>query len=304
MKNRMKRWALYVGIAGFFTQILPHLITGNWPKAVGVGVPTLISMMLFGAFIAFLVGLAKRESWSDDKSATTPNRMLEQSLNDANDTNSKINKINAEIPQMQNKNQNFDLPREGAKISSEGLRLGDYAVCIPQGFYIDTGHVRLEHNIHYSIIMENFGNTSCDAEVSIDGVSVGTWRVSNNSKIEIERPVYDTGRFTFYALESEQSRKIGLSADDKLGLVTVTFMPEKVHPYDGNDLKFSRRVDTDERGGTGLAGESKQRFGAASRIERDIDNFVTIHLRLVCGNNGPRPLRRQSTSIPSFLPGR
>lgn len=256
---------------------------------VGSGVPF--------AIIGAVVGLA-----IDYFANKTP--IDEQSIKDNVDTKSQINKTKTEIPQMQNKNQNFDLPREGARISSEGLRLGDYAVCIPQGFYIDTGHVRLEHNIHYSIIMENFGNTSCDTEVSIDGASVGTWRVSNNSKIEIERPVYDTGRFTFYALESEQSRKIGLSADDKLGLVTVTFMPEKVHSYDGNDLKFSRRVDTDERGGTGLAGESKQRFGTANSIERDADNFVTIHLRLVCGDNGPRPLRRQSTSIPSFLPGR
>lgn len=262
---------------------------------VGSGVP----FAIIGAVVGLAIDYFANKTTID-----------EQSIKDNVDTKSQINKTKTEIPQMQNKNQNFDLPREGARISSEGLRLGDYAVCIPQGFYIDTGHVRLEHNIHYSIIMENFGNTSCDTEVSIDGASVGTWRVSNNSKIEIERPVYDTGRFTFYALESEQSRKIGLSADDKLGLVTVTFMPEKVHSYERDNIRFSdrpkysNRPSSDERGGTGLAGESKQRFGTANSIERDTDNFVTIHLRLVCGDNGPRPLRRQSTSIPSFLPGR
>lgn len=238
---------------------------------------------------------------------TKRDREIEQFARDINNPNSEINILRNKALQMRNSNNQIESPREGPKISSEGRRLESYELCIPQGVYINTGHVRLEHNIHYSLILRNFANTSCDADVSIDGVSVGVWRIPNSSTIEIERPIDDTGRFTFYALESHQATKIGLSSDDKLGLITVVFIPEKVYSSSVNysersEVLYSSRDNSDERGGTGLAGESLQRFGTADSIERDTANAVTIHLRLVCGDNGPRSLRKRNTDVPSFLP--
>ena len=198
------------------------------------------------------------------------------------------------------------LPRTGPKISTEGLRLGNYELCVPQGVHSNSGHVSLEHNLHYSLLMKNHGYLNCDAAVSIDGASVGVWRIRGNTIIEIERPADDTGRFTFYRLGSSQAVQIGLAANDDLGLVTVVFMPEKPPPppprnsAGGGDaeVKFSPR-----RGGTGLAGESTQKFSLASPIDYDRPNFITINLRLVCvSDRGPRPLRRSSTAIPSPLP--
>lgn len=54
-------------------------------------------------------------------------------------------------------------------------------------------------------------------------------------------------------------------------------------------------------GGTGLSGESGQRFGVANRMEYDYSQQTTIHLRLVCKDEqrqGPRPLTATSNPIP------
>jgi hypothetical protein len=202
-------------------------------------------------------------------------------------------------------------PREGPKISSDGLRLGSYELCVPQGVHLNSGHVRLEHNLHYSLLMKNHGYLDCDAEVSIDGTTVGKWRIRGNTQIEIERPADDTGRFTFYMLGSGQAKKIGLSANDNLGLVTVVFMPERPPPpppppanYDSDDsgVRFSTARFSPHRGGTGLAGESAQKFNTVAPLDYDRSKFITIHLRLVCGDGEPRPLRRSSTTVPSHLP--
>ena len=214
---------------------------------------------------------------------------------------------------MAPKRRESELPRTGPKLSTEGLRLGNYELCVPQGVHSNSGHVYLEHNLHYSLLMKSHGYLDCDAVVSIDGTKVGVWRIRGNTMIEIERPADDSGRFTFYRLGSSQATHIGLSANEDLGLVTVVFMPEKPPPpAPSNEVRFSpvRHSGGDNadvkfspsRGGTGLAGESAQKFGLASPIDYDRTNFITINLRLVCVDKGPRPLRRSSTTVPSYLP--
>lgn len=193
-------------------------------------------------------------------------------------------------------------PRVGTRISNKGRQLGNFELCIPQGAHLQTGHVRLEHNTHYSLLMKNHGHLDCDAEVRIDGTSVGTWRIRKGSTVEIERPADDDGRFTFYKLGTAQARKIGLSANYSLGLVTVTFMPEKppaprVHVASDSEVKFSPA-----RGGTGLAGHSSQRFNSVAPLNYDRSNFTTIDLRLFCDDGEPRPLGGSRNRVPSPLP--
>jgi len=107
---------------------------------------------------------------------TKREREIEQFARDINDPRSEINKLRNEALKIRNDNQQINVPREGQKLSTNGLRLDNYELCIPQGIYLNSGHVRLEHNIHYSIIMRNFSNISCDADVSIDGRSVALRR--------------------------------------------------------------------------------------------------------------------------------
>ncbi len=52
------------------------------------------------------------------------------------------------------------------------MRLGLFAVEIPQGHETNTGYVALEHNTKYSIKLSNLGNVRCDADVDVDGKRV------------------------------------------------------------------------------------------------------------------------------------
>lgn len=186
------------------------------------------------------------------------------------------------------------------RVSETGISSGPYELCIPQGVSQSTGHVLINHRQQYSVLLQNRSTLRCDARVVIDGKEVGCWRIGARGKIEVERPVNDTGRFTFYMLGSKEARQIGLSASDAVGLVTVTFMPElpprQVHtPPSG--VQFSTR-----RGGTGLSGESAQAFSTVAALNYDHEHFVTINARLYCDDGAPRPLKATSGIVPSPLP--
>jgi hypothetical protein len=131
----------------------------------------------------------------------------------------------------------------------------------------------------------------------------------------LERPEHDTGRFTFYKLGTAGAGAAQLDGNDpNLGLVKVTFTPERKRDYvsrpprpilysrgDMYCLTTSRGMSGASPGGTGLSGESGQRFGIADYIEYDYSRQTTIHLRLVCRNDGsrdPRPLTSTSNPIP------
>ena len=236
------------------------------------------------------------------------NQLNKSKQHHENESITNFNTNQNDLIQKSKENDKHEKPTERVIMKTDGRVLGDYGVCIPQGVYLQTGHVRLEHNTQYSLLLRNYGNKPCDAEINIDGSAVGIWRVPIQSEIEIERPIDDNGRFTFYALESQQGRKIGLTGNDELGLVTVVFIPEKntSDVYGNSKPQYSSRtpLNLDERGGTGLSGQSSQKFGNATGIDRDFESTITIHLRLVCGDNEPRSLKKRSTSVPSFLPDR
>jgi hypothetical protein len=171
------------------------------------------------------------------------------------------------------------------------LSLGDFAVEIPQGMLLATGHVELAHNQKYSIRLVNRSYyLRADAKIMIDGHHVGTWRLNTNSMIEIERPAHDTGCFTFYALGTKEAYLAELKANDHLGLVHVEFTPEVDEMF---PIQFSRK-----EGGTGLSGSSDQRFTLATKMQLNKDLTRHIYLRLI-NQNQPniKPLSR-STPIP------
>jgi hypothetical protein len=186
------------------------------------------------------------------------------------------------------------------RVSETGFVSGAYELCIPQGLPRDTGHVLMSHRQQYTVILRNRSQLLCDAQVAIDGKVVGCWRIPRNGHIELERPVNDTGRFTFYMLGSKEARQSGLTAADAVGLVTVTFMPERpprpIQTHDPN-VQFST-----QRGGTGLSGESGQKFKTVESLDYDHEKFVTIDVRLYCDDGAPRPLKPANRAIPRPLP--
>jgi hypothetical protein len=172
------------------------------------------------------------------------------------------------------------------------MNLHDYSVSIPEGRSSNDGYVQLEHGTFYSISLDNSGPHPCDAEVSIDGGPVGVWRVDPRSTITLERPVDDTGRFTFYNAGTQEARLAEVTNGPNAGLVTVVFRPGR-HVQLGQAL-YSAPV----RGGTGLSGMSHQEFDDAEELEHFDGQEITIHLRLVGVPSGPRPLHKRSTPVP------
>ncbi len=203
------------------------------------------------------------------------------------------------ILQFSNERENSDTEgKEVGRINNTGTVLGDFEICIPQGTHLPSGHVRLPHRAYYTIRLTSRLSRRTDAILRIDGKEVGTWRVQSNSSIELERPVNDTGRFTFYRLGSTGASAIGLEGTDDLGLVSATFIPEvALEPR----VMFSNRV-VDKRGGTGLSGASGQRFVGVESIQRDMAIAKTIIIRLIANDTRARPLIPISSKVPSPLP--
>lgn len=176
------------------------------------------------------------------------------------------------------------------------MKVHKYSVEIIGGIEKDDGYVHINHGIQYSIKLNNLSNIRCDSEIKIDGGIVGTWRVEPKKIAIIERPVNDSGRFTFYKIGSKEALSANLdSKNDNLGLISVRFMPEKVITFDEN-IRFSL-----EPGGTGLSGKSEQRFKTVPPLIYDTENIVVVHLRLVTEINEPRPLFKMENKIPPKL---
>ena len=200
---------------------------------------------------------------------------------------------------FQSSDSNSPLP-VSRRLSETGISVGPYELCIPQGLPRSTGHVLISHRQQYTILLKNQSGLRCDAKVAIDDKVVGHWRIPAWGKIEVEHPVDDAGRFTFYMLGSPEARQIGLIASESVGLVTVTFMPElppKPVPEHSSGISHSPK-----RGGTGLSGESAQRYSTVAALNYDRNHFVTINARLYCDDGAPRPLRSAGSVVPTPLP--
>lgn len=215
--------------------------------------------------------------------------------------------------------------------------LNQFSVRIPEGHEDSGGYVELPHNTPYTLVLRNNRNVRCDARVEVDGKHVGTWRIPSLSNISLERPVHDTGRFTFYKLDTPEAQQAQLNGGDpNLGLVKVTFTPDvfvsRQMPqttYTGSRVPKSPRptipsppiewqykdnwntartvadgslacynVASRSAGGTGLSGQSGQHFHNAEHINYDYSQQTVIHLRLVCKDGGARPLTSFSTPVP------
>lgn len=233
------------------------------------------------------------------------------------------------------------------------------------------GYVLLPHNEKYSINLRNFKKTRCEARVEIDGEHMGTWVLNPKESITLERGVEDTGYFTFFRVGSKKAAKAGLEEVHKnlLGLVSVTFTPEKekpipvsytflpynpdkwepIKPWRNNKGLRKSTDDTAEygageirigsssgiggssarsfnystevldfaepavasadcapmsgsltAGGTGLSGDSDQKFITVAGLNLNKSEAVTINLRLVCAEQKEkvRPKKAYSTPVP------
>lgn len=185
-----------------------------------------------------------------------------------------------------------------------------FSVRVPQAQESDQ-YVHLRHGDEYSLRLRNQNGRRCDAVVKIDGETVGTWRIGRNSSIEIERPANSDRKFTFYKLGSSEGDAAQLKNNDGLGLISVTFKPERDQPHEavrtakGMPRSFGEATRGGATrglfsGGTGLGAHSSQSFSEVAALDYDPAQECTIHLRLVAvGEPNIVPLSAaRSTPVP------
>lgn len=205
------------------------------------------------------------------------------------------------------------------------MRVGNFSLYIPEGRERSSGHVEMAHGTQYHLKLDNHDHRQCDAEVTIDGKCVGTFRIAGHSGINLETVPGDGGRFTFYATDTQEflAAAGGDVSKDLRGLVQVTFKPEKVvwrhrgpgdhfikgggpslqgQAFNCSNLKARDCAVPTSAGITGMSGHSDQRFHQVPDLVHDQGAEVTISVRLVSGAGlGPRPLvaQRQSNPVPA-----
>lgn len=203
------------------------------------------------------------------------------------------------------------------------MRFGNYSVQVVEGFERgESGYCHVPHGKAYTLRLGNHGSAKCQADVVIDGKPVGSFVLRGYQTATIERGVDDTGRFTFYADGTSEAVQAGIAAVANVdrGLVQVVFSPEKSRPVSWNsEISVLRTANLSRRGPggqsqggwgntrstesycgereektgggiTGLSGYSTQQFREAAAFDVDESKRVTVTLRLVRLDEGPRPL--------------
>lgn len=89
-------------------------------------------------------------------------------------------------------------------------------------------YIALQHNSEYSIQLSNRSGSRCDASVTIDGRSVGKFRVPPFDTITIERPSSQSRKFVFLQEDSGDAHRAGIvNGHSANGAVSVVFYPER-----------------------------------------------------------------------------
>lgn len=89
-------------------------------------------------------------------------------------------------------------------------------------------YIPVKNGDHYKIKLSNKHEYRCNADVSIDGESIGTFRLYSYQTWTIERPGDVSKKFTFYSETSRTARRSGvIEGKEENGLIRVQFTPEK-----------------------------------------------------------------------------
>ncbi len=219
------------------------------------------------------------------------------------------------------------------------MRVGSFATMITPGRERDSsGYVEMRHGDTYSIRLCNYGNAPCDAEVSIDGKSIGLFRVNSRQDITLKGKPGDSGCFTFYQEATREAAASGVLdvTKDNRGLIEVLFRPgrsrerEKAVLTSGLGLSepdcgfftgereqktsggisfgfaskgITRGGPSPQAGITGLSGHQNQQWQDIPNLLYDQNAEVKISLRLVSfGDYGPRPLTPALQANPGPAP--
>lgn len=130
----------------------------------------------------------------------------------------------------------------------------------------------LPHLSEYKIKLTNNRPTKCDAEVFIDGYSVGKWRIESFSSIILERPVNLNRKFIFVGERSNIAQEVGIQKyDQNNGLVSVIFKPEIImSSYSVEQAYISRPTFSCNEGNANYSNQSYLDSSSIGQIENNI----------------------------------
>ena len=91
----------------------------------------------------------------------------------------------------------------------------------------------LHHGDEYEIRLTNNRDTIADAELKIDGVDSGKFRIPAHDTLTLERPANRPKKFTFVKEDSSLARRTGVvEGEYENGLISVKFFPKKEVKYE------------------------------------------------------------------------
>jgi hypothetical protein len=179
------------------------------------------------------------------------------------------------------------------------MRIGNYISEIQPGTEDDRGYVAIkmiEGRASFTLKLSNHSDRKSKVNIHIHGLDQGTWVLMPHQVSILERPVHIAEKFCAYAVGSEGGKAIGLTTGDpNNGLISITFTPEKrmvmftpISPPSPMMSHQSRACFGEA--GVGTEGESHQTFQTVKDFETDLNESVTINLRIVELKSSPRPL--------------
>jgi hypothetical protein len=92
------------------------------------------------------------------------------------------------------------------------------------------GYVSLVNGEKYRVRIRNQSNRECSVDLKIDGKSIGKFYLNAYGSMDVERPSHDTGRLTFYTIDSKEGKDLELAKEigvNNLGVITAEFTPIK-----------------------------------------------------------------------------
>jgi hypothetical protein len=195
---------------------------------------------------------------------------------------------------------------EVSKLNGFSLEIFDEFGQISKVPHSLSNYYAMQHNTEYKLKLSNTHNANVDAHVSIDGESVGIWRLDPHGKVTIERPSNVARKFTLLREGTVDAVKGGIvTGSNDNGVVKVTFKPEFesiVHWFDDplirtkNSLSYTNNdygtmnlqsSNYFDNAGTTLGNRSNQQFNKVEPLkEIDQSNVTTIYARLIVDKYG------------------
>lgn len=114
----------------------------------------------------------------------------------------------------------------------------------------EDGYVRIGHGRTYTLVLSNHNLVPCDAQVWVDGKSMGTFRIGTMSSTRLEGPPDEGKRFTFYEAGTADAADADIRTGDRHnGVIKVTFTPHaRLRRYRGPQVDALLEAGSDMDG--------------------------------------------------------